>query len=90
MKTEIRNIPYLSPYITETRSFVSNKYSQNRKHHFQLPVHKDDDIHDNNVKAVTAEKDGKTWEPIFEIFIADGKGEDGNPNNACFKNFAAC
>lgn len=76
--------------MTETQSFVSNKYSQNRKHHFHLPVHKDDDIHDYNVEAVTAEKVGKTRELVFEIFIADGQDDGGNPSNACFKNFAAC
>lgn len=58
--------------MTETQSFVSNKYNQNRKHHFHLPVHKDDYIHDYNVKAVTAEKFGKTWKLIFEIFLDDG------------------
>lgn len=69
--------------MTETQSFFSSKY---RKHCF----HKDDDVHDNNMKAVTAEKFGKTQELIFKIFLADGQGDGGKPSSACFKNFAAC
>lgn len=72
MKSEIGNIPYLSPYITETQSFVSSTYSQNRKQ-FPASVHKDDDIHGNSMKAVTAEKVGKPQELIVEVFIVGGQ-----------------